>query len=86
MKALHRHQKFLQVRLRDWDRAKLLVAGLSEGWYRSKHLFPDGSAVRLTVARYYTPTGRSIHRNLIEWLHVRRKVYDQYKHGEMVKC
>ena len=25
--------------------------------------FPDGSALRLTVARYYTPTGRSIQRS-----------------------
>jgi carboxyl-terminal processing protease len=31
-----------------------------KGLVQEQNLFPDGSAVRLTIARYYTPTGRCI--------------------------
>jgi carboxyl-terminal processing protease len=31
-----------------------------KGLVQSQTMFSDGSALRLTVARYYTPTGRSI--------------------------
>ncbi|MGD2035114.1 MAG: S41 family peptidase [Bacteroidales bacterium] len=31
-----------------------------KGLVQEQKIFPDGSAIRLTIARYYTPTGRSI--------------------------
>lgn len=44
----------------------------------------DGSAVRLTVARYHTPTGRSIQRpyeeNKQEYYH---DIYERYQNGEL---
>lgn len=49
--------------IQDHDRG--LVVGrrsFGKGLVQSQRLFPDGSAVRLTVARYYTPSGRSIQR------------------------
>ncbi|NLX79995.1 MAG: S41 family peptidase [Proteiniphilum sp.] len=49
--------------IQDHDRG--LVIGrrsFGKGLVQSQRLFPDGSAVRLTVARYYTPSGRSIQR------------------------
>ncbi len=49
--------------IQDHDRG--LVIGrrsFGKGTVQSQRLFPDGSAVRLTVARYYTPSGRSIQR------------------------
>lgn len=49
--------------LQDNDRG--LVIGrrsFGKGLVQEEMRFPDGSAIRLTVARYYTPTGRSIQR------------------------
>ena len=33
---------------------------LVKDWFRNQYPFSDGSGMRLTIARYYTPTGRSI--------------------------
>ncbi|MGI9550161.1 MAG: S41 family peptidase [Aurantibacter sp.] len=47
----------------------------------------DGSAVRLTVSRYYTPTGRSIQRNYKNGnKDYYRKFTDRYRNGEMVSA
>lgn len=49
--------------LQDWDRGLLTVAGRSgKGLVQRQFPLNDGSAVRLTVARYHTPTGRVIQR------------------------
>jgi len=50
--------------IQDHDRG--LVIGrrtFGKGLVQSQRNFPDGSAVRLTVARYYTASGRSIQRS-----------------------
>ncbi|MGM9801254.1 MAG: S41 family peptidase [Candidatus Limisoma sp.] len=47
--------------LQDWDRA--LIVGrrtFGKGLVQMPIPFPDGSMVRLTIARYYTPSGRCI--------------------------
>ena len=47
--------------------------------------WPDGSAVRLTVARYYTPTGRSIQKSYENGLdEYNREAYDRYNTGELL--
>lgn len=49
--------------IQDWDRG--LIIGrrtFGKGLVQKPFPLPDGSAVRLTTARYYTPTGRSIQR------------------------
>ena len=49
--------------LQDWDRA--LIIGrrtFGKGLVQNQLPLPDGSAVRLTVARYHTPSGRVIQR------------------------
>ncbi len=47
----------------------------------------DGSAVRLTVARYYTPTGRSIQRPYVNGDITYFKEYqERYKNGELISA
>lgn len=49
--------------LQDWDRAT--IAGrrsFGKGLVQEQYDLSDGSALRLTIARYYTPLGRSIQR------------------------
>jgi carboxyl-terminal processing protease len=47
--------------LQDWDRATVIGRRtFGKGLVQEQYQLTDGSAIRLTVARYYTPTGRSI--------------------------
>jgi len=47
--------------LQDWDRATIIGRRtFGKGLVQEQYQLSDGSALRLTVARYYTPTGRSI--------------------------
>ena len=51
--------------VQDWDRA--LVIGrksFGKGLVQKPFQLSDGSAIRLTISRYYTPSGRSIQRGL----------------------
>lgn len=47
--------------LQDWDRGVLVGSStFGKGMIQDTFPFEDGSALRLTVARYFTPSGRSI--------------------------
>jgi carboxyl-terminal processing protease len=47
--------------IQDWDRGTIIGRrSFGKGLVQEQTLLPDGSAIRLTIARYYTPTGRSI--------------------------
>ena len=49
--------------LQDWDRAAIVGRRtFGKGLVQEQFELSDGSAIRLTVARYYTPAGRSIQR------------------------
>lgn len=55
--------EILSGALQDWDRG--VVVGrrtFGKGLVQQGFYFSDGSAMRLTIARYYTPTGRLIQR------------------------
>ena len=50
--------------LQDWCRAKIIGRRtFGKGLVQEQYSLGDGSAIRLTVARYYTPLGRSIQRS-----------------------
>ncbi len=60
--------------IQDNDRGLILGRrSFGKGLVQSQRKFNDGSAVRLTVARYYTPSGRSIQRKY------ERGKYDEYE-------
>ncbi len=47
--------------LQDNDRGTIIGRrSFGKGLVQEQKIFPDGSAIRLTIARYYTPTGRCI--------------------------
>ncbi len=47
--------------LQDWDRAVIIgQKTYGKGLVQRPYYFDDGSMMRLTIARYYTPTGRCI--------------------------
>jgi carboxyl-terminal processing protease len=50
--------------LQDWDRATIIGRRtFGKGLVQQQFTFNDGSAMNLTVARYYTPSGRSIQKS-----------------------
>ncbi len=70
--------------VQDWDRGVILGRrSFGKGLVQRPFGLPDGSMLRLTVARYYTPTGRSIQKpydqGLDDYLN---DLYARYQHGE----
>ena len=46
----------------------------------------DGSMIRLTVARYYTPTGRSIQKPYNSETDYNKDLIDRFNHGELMNA
>ncbi len=73
--------------IQDWDRG-VVVGGrrtFGKGLVQRQLPLPDGTMIRLTVARYYTPTGRSIQKpyetgNIDAY---NRDFVNRYNHGEL---
>ena len=56
-----------------------------KGLVQEESRLSDGSALRLTIARYYTPTGRSIQKPYTEnHEDYYNELYNRYTHGEFV--
>ena len=50
--------------IQDWDRGVLIGRrSFGKGLVQRPFNLPDGAQIRLTTARYYTPTGRCIQRS-----------------------
>ena len=72
--------------IQDWDRG-LIVGRRSFGKGLVQRMFTlkDGAQVRLTTARYYTPSGRCIQKPYTGGSdEYRNDIYERYKHGELV--
>ncbi|MCX7697334.1 MAG: S41 family peptidase [Bacteroidales bacterium] len=72
--------------LQDWDRA--LIVGrrsFGKGLVQRPYTLPDHSAIRLTVARYYTPSGRCIQKPYKDGTEkYYKELSERLKHGELI--
>ena len=71
--------------LQDWCRATIIGRRtFGKGLVQEQYSLSDGAAIRLTVARYYTPLGRSIQRSYAKGKKIYMdEVYERYNSGEM---
>lgn len=72
--------------IQDWDRGTLVGRrSFGKGLVERVFQLKDGSQVRLTTARYYTPSGRSIQKPYDKGIEAYQKELEQrYLHGEYV--
>jgi carboxyl-terminal processing protease len=72
--------------LQDWCRAKIIGRRtFGKGLVQEQYPLGDGSALRLTVARYYTPLGRSIQRSYEKGKKVYMdELWQRYSNGELL--
>lgn len=72
--------------LQDWDRAVIVGRrSFGKGLVQCPISLPDNSMIRLTTARYYIPTGRSIQKPYgnRDKESYEKDLLDRYDHGEM---
>jgi carboxyl-terminal processing protease len=71
--------------VQDWDRG--IIVGrrsFGKGLVQEPFQLSDGSAIRLTVARYYTPSGRCIQKNYSDGLEsYEEDIMKRYESGEL---
>ncbi len=73
--------------LQDHDRA--LIVGrrsFGKGLVQEPYMLSDGSALRLTVARFYTPSGRSIQKSYEDIESYREDVWQRIESGELTSA
>jgi carboxyl-terminal processing protease len=77
--------EILSGALQDNDRATIIGRrSFGKGLVQEQSEFTDGSAIRLTIARYYTPTGRCIQKSYANGLEAYYGEADsRYEHGEL---
>lgn len=69
--------------IQDLDRGIILGRrSFGKGLVQNQIELSDGSAVRLTVAKYYTPSGRNIQKPYKHMENYDEEVYERYKNGE----
>lgn len=74
--------------LQDWCRATIIGRRtFGKGLVQEQYSLSDGSAIRLTVARYYTPLGRSIQRSYDKGKKVYMdELWERFSNGEMLSA
>ena len=71
--------------LQDNDRGLIVgCRSFGKGLVQNEFMLPDQSAIRLTIARYYTPSGRCIQKDYKEgMLNYEKEVLERYMNGEL---
>lgn len=74
--------------VQDWDRGVLIGRrSFGKGLVQRMFTLKDGGQIRLTTARYYTPSGRCIQRPYDQGDEAyRQDVNNRYRHGELVNA
>jgi carboxyl-terminal processing protease len=77
--------EILSGAIQDWDRGFIIGRrSFGKGLVQRPIMFSDGSMLRLTVARYYTPSGRLIQKPYNKGVDEYEKdLMNRYKNGEM---
>jgi carboxyl-terminal processing protease len=77
--------EILSGALQDNDRATIVGRrSFGKGLVQEQSQFTDGSAIRLTIARYYTPTGRCIQKSYANGVEAYyNEEYKRYTNGEL---
>ena len=72
--------------LQDWDRAVLIGRrSYGKGLVQRPFNLVDGSIIRLTIARYYTPTGRLIQKSYDEGVDkYKSEIENRFSNGELL--
>ena len=72
--------------VQDWDRGLIMGRrSFGKGLVQRPYMLPDSSMVRITTARYYTPSGRCIQKPYEDGKEeYAEDIYKRYKHGEMI--
>lgn len=71
--------------LQDNDRGIILGRrSFGKGLVQDQTPFTDGSALRLTISRYYTPTGRCIQKPYGEGIDYENDYFNRYESGELM--
>lgn len=72
--------------VQDWDRGVIVGRrSFGKGLVQNGFSLPDGSEIRITIARYFTPTGRSIQTPYDEGFEKYiEKYYSRYLNGELM--
>jgi carboxyl-terminal processing protease len=71
--------------IQDHDRGTIVGRrSFGKGLVQEQYDLSDGSALRLTVARYYTPSGRSIQKSYDDMDAYGEEAYNRFKSGELM--
>ena len=69
--------------IQDNDRGLILGRrSFGKGLIQRQADLPDSSAIRLTIARYYTPSGRCIQKDYSDAKNYENDIVERYNHGE----
>jgi carboxyl-terminal processing protease len=71
--------------IQDWDRGVIVGRrSFGKGLVQRPLTLSDGSEIRLTISRYYTPTGRNIQKPYDDIEMYKNDYYQRYLNGEMM--
>ena len=79
--------EILSGAVQDWDRG--VVVGrrtFGKGLVQKPIPMPDGSMIRLTIARYYTPAGRCIQKPYDSSTDYNKDLIERFNHGELMNA
>lgn len=76
--------EILSGAMQDWDRGMVIGRrSFGKGLVQEPFELKDGSALRLTVSRYYTPSGRCIQKDYSDKVNYEHDLINRYQNGEL---